>query len=412
MPAVRRTLRHRTTTLLGAAVLGACSATPPGTPPAPVPVDTMFYISARARDDDGRDVARLADSLAYGLVVTVRDGGPDPLEGRLSFRVADSVALSREEFTTRLRARARLLPDSAAFAVLYTHGYGTSLHEAWEHSANSRTRARSPQPWVVFAWPSLGAGVAWPRNGDLVSTAYRRDSATAVASRGAYAEAIGTLREAVGGDGLVVVAHSLGSQLVGEALAADSTVREALVADPLRALAFFAPDVEAARFGDSLVPALRPVTRRLLLYASADDRILAVSGMLNDSPRAGRIDGGTRTPVVREGLESIDMTEGATSDSRLRRTFGTRHALRRQSAALFDLIHLVGHRLAPECREVLGTATRTPTGAWRLTPVRLPPTTAVARCAAPQPMDGSTIATTPRATRASGPSARSVTLRR
>lgn len=365
--------------LAAAALSGACAQIPVSSGMAPAPVDTLFYISARAREE-GRDSDRLAETLEYGLVISLRPPTADPLADGVPFSIVDTVMLPREGFVQLLRARTGLSTAAEGFAVLYTHGYGTSLHNAWEHSVTSRTRTRGAQPWVVFAWPTIGSGMIWPRNGHFLASAYRQDEEMALASQAAYAQALAAVHEAVGGDGLVMVAHSMGSQMVSGAMATDQALRARLEADPLRALAFVSPDIEAVHFADSVIPATRPLTRRLLLYASADDRILAISQLLNDSERAGRIRDEDRGPVVRDGLETIDMTDGQRANSAWVHTFGTRHALRRKSAALFDIVHLVGTRRGAECREALGTAERLPTGAWRLTAAPLPDVAAVASC--------------------------------
>lgn len=384
-----RTQRLRLLIGFGALTLGAgCFGTVPTVRPAlvPLPLDTLFYISARAREN-GRDAARLAQALEYGLVVTLRSTAADPTEERVGFTVVDTVLLSREQFIEQVRARVLQEPEAGAFAVFYTHGYGTGLSEAWEHSASSRTRARGTQPWVVFAWPSIGSGVAWPRNGELLAVAYRQDSASAQASRGAYAEALRSIHESIGGARILAVAHSMGGQLMGETLAGDSTLRALLTAHPLRALAFVSPDVEATRFGDVIVPRLGALAHRLLLYASSDDRVLAMSELYHDSERAGRIADTRCGPIVRDALETVDMTEGIFADSRLIHAFGTRHALRRKSAVLFDLMHVVGTQREGACRAALGTAVLEPTGVWKLTAAPLPSTDAVMGCAPSPPND-------------------------
>jgi esterase/lipase superfamily enzyme len=381
---------HRLWTLfgLGALAFGAgCFGVAPVAKPAAkvVPLDTLFYVSARAREN-GRDAARLAQALEYGLVITLRSTVADPTEERVGFTVVDTVLLTREQFVSQLRTRVMSEPEANAFAVFYTHGYGTGLSEAWEHSTSSRTRARGTQPWVVFAWPSIGSGVAWPRAGELLGVAYRQDSASAVASRGSYAETVRTIHESIGSERILAVAHSLGGQLVGETLAGDSALRSLLTEHPLRALAFVSPDVEAGRFGDVIVPRIESLTHRLLLYASSDDRVLAMSEIYNDSERAGRI-AARCGPIVRDALETVDMTEGVYADSRLIHALGTRHALRRKSAVLFDLLHVVGTQREATCRAVLGTGALEPTGVWRLTPAPLPAANAIERCAALPPND-------------------------
>jgi len=354
-----------------------------------VALDTTWYISSRARDE-GRYGPRRSDSLEFGAVIIEREPLDDPLDSRIPFRRVDSLTFSRAEFIASLRARMATTPlgpqgapDRSPFAVLYTHGYATSLEEAWQHTSTSRTRSRSRGPWVVFAWPSIGSGMAWTRGSDLVAAAYGRDSTAAMASLDAYAIALNTVREATGNGGLMVVTHSLGARVAGSVLTNDLALRESLRIDPLRAIAFFSPDVAAGQFADTLVPALRGLSRRLLLYATSDDRALAIAENYNRGPRAGRFREEAGSPLVRDGLESVDMTDGADADNLLLWAFGPRHALRRRSAALFDLVHIVAQGFAPECRETLGTATRLSTGAWKLTAQPVPEPDAVSRCSAP-----------------------------
>lgn len=346
---------------------------------APVVVDTLFYISARARED-GRDVARLAESLEYGMVFTRRPILDDPATDGGRIQVLDTLVLSREAFVDALAGCAANPTEPERFAVMYTHGYGTSLRDLWEHAAMARLRARGTQPWIVFAWPSIGSGVAWPRAGEVLTAAYRRDSASAAESRDAFSAALSTAHAATGGARLMLVAHSLGGQLVGETFRQDSALRRSLSADPLRAMAFVSPDIALERFGDSVAPAARPLAQRLLLYASSDDRVLYFSSVVNDTERAGRIAGGRPSIPVFTGVESVDMTDGQYANSWLVHAFGTRHALRRKSAALFDLVHIVGAQRPPECRLQLGTAERMDGGAWRLTPKPVPAPSAAARC--------------------------------
>lgn len=336
-------------------------------------------MSARARDE-GREQPRLAESLEYGLVFTARPSMVDPTVDAARIEILDSLIVTRDEFVARLAARVGPSTDTDHFAVFYTHGYGTSLHNLWQHSALARLRSRSDEPWIVFSWPSIGSGIAWPRDGDVLTTAYRADSAAAVASRGAFAEALATSVAATGNGRLLLIAHSLGGQMVGETLREHEGLRALLSANPLRAVAFVSPDIELQHFGQVLVPAVQPLTKRLLLYASADDRVLMMSQRVNQSRRAGRIAGGEPGAAVFLGLESVDMTEGRYANSWLVHSFGTRHALRRKSAALFDLVHVVGGERSAVCREQLGTAHRLARGSWMLTDITLPAPSVVTDC--------------------------------
>lgn len=368
--------------LLTVASLAACTGAPPGPSPAPAPVDTTWYVSARARDD-GQDTRRLSDTLEFGLVVTQRASAEDRPTGRIRFRVVDSLQLSRAQFVEALRVQTA----DHGFAVLYVHGFGTSLEESWDHAIQARARSQGDQPWVSFAWPAIGSGVAWPGADGVLTAAYHKDEASAAASRDAFRLAFGAVRQAVGSDRLLLLTHSMGVQVAAEALVENDGVRADLATAPLRGIGFLAPDVDASRFGDVLVPAVRPLTRRLVLYASADDRALATSRLINSSDRAGLVQRTDGLPIVRPGLESVDITDGTHAESWLKRIISTRHAVRRSSAALFDFVWIVGGARAAECRELLGTAHRAARAVWRLTPGALPTPVRVQQCTGHPPGD-------------------------
>lgn len=363
------------------AVLALVACAPaPATGAPPVLVDTTWYVSARAREE-GRDTRRLADSLEFGLVVTARKNEGDPAHGSLSNSLVDSVQLSAPEFTARLRQRLHTSASPDAAALLYVHGFGTSLREAWEHAVQAGIRSRAGGPWIVFGWPSNGLGLDWPRNGELYVRAYRDDSVMAGESRAHFARAAHHVLDAVGSDDLLLLTHSMGAQVAGEALVADSTLRARLTADPLRALMFFAPDVSVERFTGHIVPAVRPLAQRLVLYASSNDRLLTISRRANNAERAGLIYGAAGRLLSLEGVESVDVTRGVAAENWWQRNLGSHHSLRRSSAALFDIVQVVGGRHPASCREVLGTATPVANGSWKLTSIRTPDPASLGRCA-------------------------------
>ncbi|MBK6489694.1 MAG: alpha/beta hydrolase [Gemmatimonadetes bacterium] len=365
------------------AATAAC-ARPPAAEPAPAPVhaDTVWYVSTRARDDDGRDTRRQADSLEYGLAIFGRPAGQDARADALDLTLADSVRLTAGDFAAALRQRVQATVAPHDYAVFYVHGFGTSLHEAWTFAATSRARAATDAPWVAFCWPSNGSGIARPTLDEPLSQAYIDDSTAAVASRPAFDRALRAVVAAAGAPRVMLVPHSLGSQLVGETLAQDVPLRTLLGAAPLRAVAFMAPDVEARRFAEYLVPAVRPLTDRLLLYTSARDRVLEVSGERTQTQRAGLHPG---APLTSEGLETVDVTDGVSAGGWLQQTFGNHHAIFRATASLFDLAWVVGGRRAPDCRLAIGSAALDEAGVWRLTD-SLPNARDVAeRCSSPAP---------------------------
>ena len=388
-PATKLPLRRSLLALCGLLVaLSGCARRAPSASTIPAlpdrAADTLWYISARAREA-GRDSRVLADSLEYGLVVHGYRRRADVLTGALQMTLDDTVLLSRDAFVAAVRAAADPADARATaatrashdFALFYVHGYGTSLHECWQHASEARIRSRSGAPWVAFCWPSRGSGVAAPRRGAILDGGYRNDSTAAQASRPAYIRSAEVVLEALPPSRVLLVAHSMGAQLMGAALRDSTRLRTRLVHEPLRAIAFVAADVEANHFLDSIVPGVRPLTSRLAAYVSSRDRMLTLSKRRSGVERAGQR---ARTPRVLDQLEMIDGTDGVAAESRVQQWFGTHHAIRRASSIVFDLLHVVGPGRGPECRAQLATATRDTFGIWRLHAMLPATSTLATRC--------------------------------
>lgn len=380
----RRAIDFLTIAILTIAILaialGACARPRhSATSPAAAPIDTVWYVSTREREE-GRDTRTLAAEMEYGLALFHHAADADPRTGSLALALVDSVQLTQSAFVAALRERAGDTTAPQDYAVFYVHGFGTSLHEAWTFAAASYVRGGDRAPWIAFCWPSNGAGIARPTLREPLSQAYVDDSTEAVASRPAFARALRTVIGAAGASQVMLVAHSLGGQLVSESLASDDSLRVFLGAAPLRAIAFVAPDVEARRFTEYVVPALDPLTDRLVLYSSSRDRVLQVSGDRSLTRRAGRH---RSSPLTHDGLETVDASEAVRAEGWLQRSFGNHHAIGQATGTLFDLSWIVGGRRAPECRLAIGSATQGASGVWVLADSA--PTAAMVeeRCAMP-----------------------------
>ncbi len=356
-------------------VVGCAPAVRVTAAPQPAAVDSLFYISTRARTG-GRDTRALADSLEYGVAIFNR-AATDGTSPDAALTLADSSTVSASTFADLLRQRLAALAAPDDFAVLYVHGFGTSLHEAWQYTAQAQQLSGSRAPWIAFCWPSNGRGITWPRPGDLLLKAYHDDSASAQASRPAFARAAAALVNVLDTNQVVLAVHSLGAQLAGEAIAADSAFRATLQQRPLRALAFLMPDVATARFRDDLLPVFSDIAQRRVLYLSGNDRALAFVSGVSGPPRAGRR---TVPRLSHPMLETVDVTEGLTTEGWFQRAFGTHHAIHRKVGMLFDLSSIVGAGYAASCRAVLGTGTRNDDGTWSLRRVPAPPREALLAC--------------------------------
>jgi len=329
--------------------------------------DTTWYISNRQRE--AGELSRFpADSLEYGIIVTrYRERTGPGSDGRIledaDSEQMDSARFSRSDFVTRLRMRLADSPEPKSGAIIYVHGYAVSFALGIAQGADIGHRTTHTGATVVFGWPAHTNVVAWPSAAAVVSRAYRDDSATATASHEAFLSAVSAVREAAGGQPTTVIGHSLGGQLVTEALTRPGAKRDSLVRRPLSALVLFAADVHLARLRDSLASTLAAVASRRIVYASDDDLMMDMSRFINKSERAGEA-----TPALQltaRGFEVVDVTRGRRVNGALRKIFEPGHGMRFAATALFDFAAVL-RGISAECRVALGLATRMEDGSWRL----------------------------------------------
>lgn len=326
-------------------------------------IDTLWYATARQRDNNRLSYA-FADSLEYGFYRVATRANIDAMRAGLDLRVIDSGRLSSSAFLAGL---ARPSSDSNDVVVLSVHGYKTNHSKAIRDAAESYRRSGSNARWVAFSWPSTGRGVNFSQAGGFITGAYRKDSVAAAKSLPAFVRLVNGLHAVVGGRRLAVVTHSLGAQIVSEALAGDASLQVRLTADPLRAIGFFEPDVPALRFADYSMPRINPLASRIALYASKNDLMLQISRVVNRSDRAGLVSG---APVVVDRLETVDATNGLSSENFFRRSFGTHHGMLRESGALRDFFDIVVRGQPAACRVVRGSALQRSDSSWQLVPFR------------------------------------------
>ena len=357
------------------------------TPPADTTADTTYYVTNRARHL-GRLERGIGDSLEFGFVVSQMVGRSGLMSGerlleRVSARQVDSVRLTRADFLTRLHSADSVAAASGESTVFYVHGFATSFRRSLAQGAEIAHRGRFGGPFVVFAWPGHTGFVVFPSAHAFLSRAYREDSTSAGKSAASFRAALTTVLGATRPRTLTLVGHSLGAQLVTEALRGPSQLRDSLTRAPLRALVLFAPDIAADRFRDSLAASMAELAARRVVYVSSSDRLLAISRFVNHTDRAGQSGGARR--LGGSDVEIIDVTHGRRADRNARWLVDWHHSMRAAGSALFDFFGVVRGRPA-DCRTSDGVAERVGVRSWRLRDV--PPPEHQTACQASVPSDG------------------------
>jgi esterase/lipase superfamily enzyme len=273
----------------------------------------VYTVTTRSRETPDRNIfgagkspapnyARMMISIPPGHKASNIEwpkGKPDP---KKSFAVVGQSVLDRDAFLhqvkTDLAAQTRI--------GLFVHGYNTNYQESVFRLAQLSTDADVKGMPVLFSWPSQGA-----------LAGYVADKEAATYSRDDLADLLLELTRDRGPDQIYVFAHSMGGWLLVEALRQLKLQgRDDVIARLNVILA--APDIDADVFRTQM-RVIGKMERPMTILVSADDRALAVSGLLSaSSQRVGTLD--VKDPRVQEaavaaGVKIIDISTVAPTDS-------------------------------------------------------------------------------------------------
>jgi esterase/lipase superfamily enzyme/Leucine-rich repeat (LRR) protein len=214
------------------------------------------------------------------------------------FTLRPVIPLSQKQFEDLLQRGAE------SSALVFVHGYKTDFKDAVCRLAQIVYDTQYTGIPVAFSWPSMGR---------LKNYDYDRESA--LFSRRHFLHLLELLAKQANISNLYVVAHSLGNQIVVDALAdADrmdcfaprKTEPDAKqISHPLSEIIFAAPDVDKDVFIERTAQ-LKSIARGITLYASSADKALLTSAFKAQGPRAGYIY--SSEPLVIPGIETIDVT--------------------------------------------------------------------------------------------------------
>ncbi len=239
------------------------------------------------------------------------------------FRVKAIATLDRSTLVSQLKV------DSDSI-MLFIHGYNVSFTDAIYKAAQIAFDANFAGTVLVFSWPSAG---------NLFK--YDKDRESAEAASPHLAELLQLVSSEIGKKNVYVVAHSMGNEILVNALR-QIALSKAPVA--ISELVMAAPDVDKNVYL-SKADQIRSVTKNITLYASAADKALLASGEKTFGSRTGYV--GTNGPNIFPGIETIDVT--AVGDD----MFGLNHSTFSTSRAVLDdvgrLLRSLAH-LSPDMR--------------------------------------------------------------
>lgn len=191
----------------------------------------------------------------------------DAEDKRKHFIQLPSVPMSKAEFLEELSS----VPRNSV--LLYVHGYNSEPRDACLRLSQ-------------IVWDTNYRGIPvffrWQSRGELAGYKYDEDSAKI--AREPLMRLIKDMQQH-GVSDIHILAHSMGNQIVVDALAQLSSTFEIA---PISELIMAAPDVDRDVM-KVLAPKVRQFTRGMTLYASSSDKALQLSRGISQNPRAGDV---------------------------------------------------------------------------------------------------------------------------
>ena len=175
--------------------------------------------------------------------------------------------------------------------VLYVHGYNIGFEKSCTRASIFQRNLDIHDRLILFSWPA---------DGNVMN--YTLDEADLTWSVYYIEKLLSELIRRYGAGRIDVVGHSLGGRGVVKAI---SRMSRNSPAPLLNELVLIAPDMDAQIFGQ-LLPEIKPLIRRITLYASENDHALRLSQEVHGYPRLGQ--GGSLLSVY-PGIETIDVTD-------------------------------------------------------------------------------------------------------
>lgn len=209
------------------------------------------------------------------------------------FVVAQSTALpTPSAFLDAIRAQQEAKTREV---LVFVHGYNTNDAEGIYRLAQIAHDFQASSPVLLYSWPSAG---------DPRGYVYDRDSV--YFSRDGLESLLVHLTQD-GGFDVLLVAHSLGGQLVMETLRQLSLSGQGHVLDSLTGVGLISPDIDEDVFLRQ-AKRIAPFPEPFLLVVSSRDRVLGLSARLSGKPtRLGSISDPSALGAV--PVEVVDLTQ-------------------------------------------------------------------------------------------------------
>ncbi|MEO9514514.1 MAG: alpha/beta fold hydrolase [Paracoccaceae bacterium] len=191
-------------------------------------------------------------------------------------------------------AQQSLSDRGASDAFVFVHGYNVSFDTAAKRTAQIAYDMNFAGLPILYSWPSRGA-----------TTGYVPDSAVVRLSGRKLTHFLEDFAAKSGAKTVHLIGHSMGNRALTDALELLALRRAPVEVPIFDQVIFAAPDVDQGLFA-AVVPTIKPIAKRLTLYASDQDLALRASQKLHgNAPRAGQAG---EASLSHSEIDTIDMS--------------------------------------------------------------------------------------------------------
>ena len=285
-------------------------------------IETIFATTTRQPDPDPALMfsGERSDRLSYASVdVTIpeiREQGKVVKPSAVPDITRQFAATSRrgyesdDAFIAAVNAQLARKPKEDRRIFLFTHGYNVTFAEGiYRHAQMTRDFGSAGVP-VHYSWPSAGK---------LALYIYDRDSMTF--ARGGLIETLDLLTKTDARE-IAIVGHSMGTQLVVEALLHARLTGKDHIFRKLEVVVLASPDIDVDVFREQIKD-LKPLPQPFVIFVDSHDRALSASRQIRGGH--ARVGEGRNIEELRElGIVVLDLSNVEDSGDRLRHsTFAT-----------------------------------------------------------------------------------------
>lgn len=210
-------------------------------------------------------------------------------------KVTDVTSQDKDDFILELSEAVSSSPNNKL--MVFIHGYNVEFNQASKVVAQFTNDLKFAGPVVLFSWPSQGT-----------LTGYTTDETNAQWATAHFVDFMKTLLNEVPAKDIYLVAHSMGSRVLGNGFNKLASDLPKSYLSLFREIVMIAPDIDADVFKQDMAARLARTGIHTTVYASSNDRALKASKAFHGYARAG--DAGEDI-VIADGVETIDVSDAS-----------------------------------------------------------------------------------------------------